>query len=65
MKIKAGAAQLSIQWVNAAEDLTQRLADLEMRLKQCQDAAAVLEAEKAGRLKADAAAPEPANNDVK
>ncbi len=64
MKIKLGA-QVNILWVNAAEDLTQRLTDLETRLKQCTEAAAALEAEKAGRLREDAAAPELESHDVR
>ena len=40
----------------AVEDLTQRLSDLEARLKQCTDAAAAMEAEREERAGAKAAA---------
>ncbi len=57
-------AYMSNLLVNAAEDLMQRLTDLETRLKQCKDAAAALEAEKAGRLRTEGAASEPASHDA-
>ncbi|CAL5223234.1 g5713 [Coccomyxa viridis] len=60
----ASVVSTAAKQATLAEDLMQRLTDLETRLKQCKDAAAALEAEKAGRLRTEGAASEPASHDA-